>query len=222
MKNIIISLLFLIPLIPVQAQDAKKALVPDTAYLRTIRQRATKIVTALDITDTAKFRRVRDIVAAQYSDLNDIHTDRNSKTKSAKQTLKNKDSLALAVKAYENEADAKMYNLHFAFISKLLVDLTPDQVAQVKDGLTYSVLPITFKGYQSMLPQLTEPQKAQIYAWLVEAREHAIDAESSEKKHGWFGKYKGRINNYLSTQGYDMKKASDEWAKRLKEEGINL
>ncbi len=33
---------------------------------------------------------------------------------------------------------------------------------------------------------------------LWEAREHAIDGGSSEEKHAWFGKYKGRIiNNYL-------------------------
>jgi len=31
------------------------------------------------------------------------------------------------------------------------------------------------------------------------------------------GRYKGRINNYLSAQGYDMKKAGQEWQKRLKE-----
>jgi hypothetical protein len=65
-----------------------------------------------------------------------------------------------------------------------------------------------------MLPGLTEQQKAQILVWLTEAREHAMDAESSEKKHAWFGKYKGRINNYLSAAGYDMKKAGEDWQKR--------
>ena len=29
-----------------------------------------------------------------------------------------------------------------------------------------------------------------------------------------YGKYKGRINNYLSSEGYDLKKASKEWAER--------
>ena len=31
-----------------------------------------------------------------------------------------------------------------------------------------------------------------------------------------FGKYKGRINNYLSAQGYDLKKEGIEWQKRIK------
>jgi hypothetical protein len=72
-----------------------------------------------------------------------------------------------------------------------------------------------------MILTLTEEQKKQIYTYLVEAREHAIDAESSDKKHAMFGKYKGKINNYLSAAGYDMKKEGDEWQKRIKEKETN-
>jgi Protein of unknown function (DUF3826) len=60
-------------------------------------------------------------------------------------------------------------------------------------------------------------QKTKIYEWLKEAREIAMDAESSDKKHAVFGKYKGRINNYLSAEGYDLKKATEEWQQRIKE-----
>jgi hypothetical protein len=67
-----------------------------------------------------------------------------------------------------------------------------------------------------MIPSLKEEEKKQIRSWLVEAREYAMDAESSEQKHAWFGKYKGRINNYLSKQGYDSQKEREEWMKRLK------
>ena len=63
-----------------------------------------------------------------------------------------------------------------------------------------------------------QKQKEQIYLWLVEAREYAMDAESSEKKHAWFGKYKGKVNNYLSAEGIDMKKAGEEWQERIKKE----
>jgi hypothetical protein len=57
----------------------------------------------------------------------------------------------------------------------------------------------------------------QILAWLKEAREFAMDAENSNKKHGWFGKYKGRINNYLSKRGYDLVKEREGWYKRIEE-----
>jgi hypothetical protein len=67
-----------------------------------------------------------------------------------------------------------------------------------------------------MIPRLTDVQKQQIYTWLTEARDHAMDAESSDKKHWWFGKYKGRINNYLAAAGYDLKKEGEEWEARKK------
>ena len=67
-----------------------------------------------------------------------------------------------------------------------------------------------------------EEEKAQIYAWLVEAREFALDAENSNKKHAAFGKYKGRINNYLAKRGYDLKKEREEWYKRVKARGGSL
>jgi len=47
--------------------------------------------------------------------------------------------------------------------------------------------------------------------------EKAMDAESADKKHAVFGKYKGRINNYLSAAGIDMKKEEAAWQQRIKE-----
>src|SRR5262249_9754562 len=111
---------------------------------------------------------------------------------------------------------AKLKQQHDAYIAQLKKELTNEQVEQVKDGMTYRVLPITYTAYQEMIPTLTEAQKQQIYTWLLEAREYAMDAESSDKKHQWFGKYKGRINNYLSAAGYDLKKEEEGWAARRK------
>ncbi|MGH8018178.1 MAG: DUF3826 domain-containing protein, partial [Opitutaceae bacterium] len=70
-------------------------------------------------------------------------------------------------------------------------------------------------------PGLTGEQKRQILAWLAEAREHAMDAGSSEAKHAWFGKYKGKINNYLAAAGYDAKKAEKTWLERRKAQARN-
>ena len=87
--------------------------------------------------------------------------------------------------------------------------------------MTYGVCQVTFSGYLAMLPDLTEEQKKHIMFFLVEAREIAMDAGSSREKHQWFGKYKGKINNYLSAAGYDLKKASKEWNNRRKTAGYD-
>jgi hypothetical protein len=68
-------------------------------------------------------------------------------------------------------------------------------------------VPLTLAGYRKMLPEMTPKESRQIEAWLVEAREYAMVSGSSHAKHGWFGKYKGKITNYLSRRGYDLKKA---------------
>ena len=99
--------------------------------------------------------------------------------------------------------------------------MTKAQIEQVKDGMTYRVFPITLAAYEDMLPSLTQEQKLKIYEWLKEARELAMDEGSSNKKHAVFGKYKGRINNYLSAQGYDMKKESRDWEERVRQKKVN-
>jgi hypothetical protein len=55
---------------------------------------------------------------------------------------------------------------------------------------------------------------AQIMTELIAAREIAMDAGTAEEKHQVFGKFKGRINNYLTAQGYDLKEASKRLQKK--------
>jgi len=121
------------------------------------------------------------------------------------------------IKTIEASVNNKIDALHATFISRLSSDLSAEQVTKIKDGMTYNVLNVTYHAYVDMIPSLTKEQKDQMMAWLVEAREHAMDGESSEKKHWWFGKYKGRINNYLSAQGYNINKEREEWEKRNKQ-----
>ncbi|WP_246197755.1 DUF3826 domain-containing protein [Chitinophaga agrisoli] len=198
---------------------AQQTAAPDTAYTRAITQRADKIVTTLGITDAAKSTKVRDIIVQQYRDLNDLQMVHDPAVKAAKEQLKeDKPALEAKLKGIEAENDAKLSKLHAAYLAKLSANLTTQQVDQVKDGMTYGVVPLTYRVYTEILPNLTEAQKTQMMAWLVEAREHAMDAGSSDKKHAWFGKYKGRINNYLAANGIDMKQAEKEWRERKKAE----
>lgn len=200
--------LFFATIAPVFAQDAQADKKQEAAYMRVTNERADKIVKTLDIAEASKALRILDIIAQQYRDLSKIHDARDAKIKVVKeQAGENQGTTNAQIKSIEAKADAQLNKLHDQYISKLSAELTPEQVAQVKDGMTYGVLPLTYKGYLALLPDLTKQQKAQIMAYLEEAREHAMDAGSSEKKHHWFGQYKGKINNYLSAEGYDLKKA---------------
>jgi hypothetical protein len=194
------------------SQDEKEA-----TYVKMITDRADKIVAKLNISDPAKFRRVSDIVAMQYRNLNDIYNRRDAALKVLKENVGGNKPDANAIKEIDAIVTTSVDSLHTIYLASLSSELTGQQVTQVKDGMTYGVLPLTYNAYVDELPNLTETQKKQIMDWLVEAREHSMDAESSKKKHDWFGKYKGRINNYLSKEGYDMKNAQVEWQKRINE-----
>jgi len=185
-------------------------------YVKDITGRADKIVANLAISEIKKAENVRNIIRDQYSNLNDIYTQRDLKAKEIKSKNEgNKVERDSALAKQNREVTKSLDKLHKKYISKLSAQLTDEQVDLVKNGMTYNVLPITYKAYQEEILTLTEAQKKQIWVWLVEAREHAMDAESSNKKHAWFGKYKGRINNYLSAAGYDLKKEGIEWQKRI-------
>jgi hypothetical protein len=168
---------------------------PEPAYTRTITGRADKIVKTLDISDADKSARVRDIIVQQYRNLNAIQNQRDKDVKSSPESAA----------GIRERADGLTKRVHQDYLAKLSAELTPEQVDRVKDGMTYGVLATTYRAYLAQTPELTDEQKQQIMAYLVEARELAMDGGSSEEKHGVFRKYKGRINNYLSAQGYKLK-----------------
>ena len=176
---------------------------PDPDYTRIITGRADKIVKTLEITDADKKTRVRDIIAQQYRDLNAIHTRRDKEIEAAR-TATDKESGEAQAKTIRERADSCVKELHQNYLAKLSAELTAEQVDQVKDGMTYGILPVTYRAYLAQAPELTEAQRQQIMAYLVEARELAMDGGTSEEKHAWFRKYKGKINNYLSAQGYKL------------------
>lgn len=195
----------------------QKAAATDDQYLKALESRVTKILAPLNIEKKRKQSKVHQIVLNQYQTLNAIHSTRDQKIKELKSgNAASANELKKMIADLESAAGQEITAVHSSFLHDLRRHLTDAQVDAVKDGMTYNVANITFKGYQDMLPALNDSQRTKIWNWLAEAREIAMDAETSEKKHWWFGKYKGRINNYLSSEGFDMKKESEAWQKRIK------
>lgn len=183
----------------------KKPAKPDTEaeYTAKLEQRAADILKVLELADDAKAQRVRGLVIAQYRALRDWHDGLDAKLKGAA------DEEARVIRT-------SLRTLHDRFIAGLAAELTPAQVERVKDRMTYDKVRVTYDGYVEMLPQLTAAQKTRVLEMLKEAREEAMDGGSSEEKTAIFGRYKGRINNYLSAEGYDLKQAGKDWAERRK------
>ena len=176
------------------------------AYARVLDERATKIVATLGIADAVKSNRVHVIIVKQYRDLSEIHEARDEQISAAKEKAgDDKTTANAAIEPARAAAQSKIEQLHAVYLKKLAGELTSEQVDQVKDGMTYGVAPNTYAVYLKMYPELTAAQKLQIKLFLHEARELAMDGSTSAEKHTVFGKYKGKINNYLSKAGYDAK-----------------
>ena len=220
-KILLLSILLWTGWVSAQAIDLDKEN-RDPKYVESIVSRSQKIVDKLGINDAKIAEDVRNVIANRYFTLNDIYETRDAKVKEIKESDLVGEAKNNALKAAEDAKDAALYRTHFAFPADLSLFLTEEQIEAVKDGMTYGVLKITYDSHLDMIPSLKKEEKAQIYAWLKEAREFAIDAENSDRKHAFFGKYKGRINNYLAKRGYDLTKEREEWYKRVKARGGSL
>lgn len=179
-------------------------------YEQVIAGRADKVLATLDGLSPEARGRVREALLDFSRSINAWHEAHGPRRKALKSR---QDDEAKGELATLEEA---LGTIRTAFVERLSADLSPEQVEKVKDGLTYNVLHVTERAYHDMIERLTDAQKAMIHGQLVEARDLAIGEGSSEAKHAVFGKFKGRINNELSRQGYDLKQEERGWQARRK------
>ena len=191
-----------IALLSVAAFAAETNSAPDQAeakYTAAIEGRTVAILQILNLSDTSKAAKVHDIIITQYRALNAWHDENDAKLKAAKA-----DTNAVA------EIRASLKTIHDNFLSQLAENLSPDQIEQVKDKMTYGKVQFTYAGYMSAYPDLADVHKQKILELLKEAREIAMDGGSADEKTAVFQRYKGKINIYLSKQGVQSEKEKEK------------
>jgi hypothetical protein len=215
--KILAAMTFFCGPIPVQAADSSTMSTPPVtsdevkaAYEIAVEKRTLKIMQVLSITDSTKSNRVQIMIIANYhalrardeaidDELGDLATDSN-------QWHVQKNVMILAM----------CQPFHDRFLAALSKELTPDQIETVKDQLTYGKVKFTYDAYCSIIPNLTDDQKARILDLLRQAREVAMEGGSSGEKDLIFQQYKDQINAWLQTQGIDVNKATQDWVKQQK------
>lgn len=180
----------------------------EAAYLQVLDGRATKILMTLQEKDTEKLETAKNLIIDQYRSLSSLHdsSDKDIKTIANDASIDKKIAES-KIKSIKLQTELAIFKLHRHYIAQLASLLSPEDVEAVKDGMTYGVINNTYGRYLELLPELKEHEKQAILAMLMEAREYAMDGGSSSEKHGWFRKYKGKINNYLSAAGYNISDA---------------
>ncbi len=184
----------------------------DSEYSQKLEIRVDKIVSSLALADGAKQGRVHEVFVGQYRELNAWHASHDAELKTLRRAAASPGDAVAKKKIQAIEQSLQV--LHAAFLQKLGTDLTAAQVETVKDTMTYNKVKVTYDAYCQIVPNLTESDKTRILELLKEARELAMDGGSAEEKSAVFGQYKGKINNYLSTTGHDVKKAYRDWGTR--------
>ena len=167
----------------------------EAKYTAAIEGRTADILKILALADGDKTAKVHDAIIAQYRALKAWHDENDAKLKASA-----KDTNAVA------QIRSSLKTIHDAFLARLSESLTPEQIEQVKDKMTYGKVQFTFAGYVAAYPNLTDEHKQKILELLKQAREEAMDGGSAEEKTAVFQRYKGKINNYLSKQGLHAEK----------------
>jgi len=195
---------------PAKPADAGATGPDDAAYLKKLDARVAPIVASLGV-DQEKATRLHGLIVAQYRAVNDWHAAHDARLKELHGVAKDTDTeKAVAAKREILDATAVLLSLHHRFIAALGTDLNTEQIEKVKDGMTVGKVQFTYGGYLEKYPELTDAQKAQVLKFLKVAREEAMDAGSMDEKSAIFNQYKGKINNYLASQGVGQGKGKKE------------
>lgn len=175
----------------------------EAVYTTLIEDRTDAIVNALNVTNAAVSKNVRDLLIGQYRLMRARDILINAQLKAAGKEA-----------SYENRAPALLAEskiLHDSLFAQLATLLSPEQVEAIKDKMTYNKVKVTSDAYVAIVPDLTAAEKAKILELLKAAREEAVDGGSAPEKSDIFQKYKNQINAYLDAQGHDTAKAFAEW-----------
>lgn len=203
-------------LISVNAQKAKTP--EDIKYLEVLSNRSDKILDQyVQLPEGEIKEKVRDLMVKQYWDLNKIHDQKDLKIKELKQSGLSDEKFGKEKSRLENKAEKKLVKLQKKYLRNLSKYLNKQQIDGIKDGMTLGAFDHNYRGFTELIPSLKQDEKEYIYNQLVEARDKAMNMGSSEDKQAVFRQYKGRINNYLSQQGYDLDQERIGWNKRIEE-----
>ncbi|AOZ99230.1 DUF3826 domain-containing protein [Flavobacterium commune] len=190
-------------------------------YINDINERAATIVSKLDINDADK-KEVKTIVLKQYINIEKIEFKRDSQLEKLKKTVTDQEEQKLKSEEVWVKYKASISKLHDSYLDKLSKKLNELQIVQVKDAMTYHVMPKTYHNFLDMFQNLKDVQKKMIYDHLVEARENAMNVGTHKWQFQWFAKYRGKINNILASQGIELHHTSKAWEKKQLEKKNHL
>lgn len=116
-------------------------------------------------------------------------------------------------------ADSAMpKEVHETLMNGLRKVLSEDQVEAILDKYTVGKVAFTMKGYQAIVPDLTEEEETVILSYLKQAREQAIDYKSMKQISAIFEIYKTKCEQYLNSNGRNWRQLYKAYVEKVKAE----
>lgn len=203
------------------ATNSSAASAAQRSDLATLEKRAKPVLADLKLADASKESAVHAILLSHFAAMKEWHDTNDARIQALwgdfnKARSAQDQTRADAVMGRMDDVYRSFKPQHEAFLKNLGAHLAPEQIEQVKDTLTVNKVKITHNAYNEIFHGLNAEQNAFILKNLKAAREEAIDAGSMPEKSAFFKKYKIKIEAYLTTQGYDVKKCYQEFVAKQK------
>ena len=116
-------------------------------------------------------------------------------------------------------ADSAMpKEVHEKLMKDLRRVLTEEQVEQILDKYTVGKVAFTLKGYQAIVPDMTEEETAFVLEQLKLAREQAIDYKNMKQISAIFEIYKTKCEQYFNEHGRNWRQMFKDYVNKRKAE----
>lgn len=116
-------------------------------------------------------------------------------------------------------ADSAMpEEVHEKLMKNLRRVLTEEQIEQILDKYTVGKVAFTLKGYQAIVPDMTEEETAYVLGQLKLAREQAIDYKNMKQISAIFEIYKTQCEKYFNEHGRNWRQMFKDYVNKRKAE----
>lgn len=116
-------------------------------------------------------------------------------------------------------ADSAMpESVHETLIKGLRRVLTEEQVEAILDKYTVGKVAFTLKGYQAIVPDMTEEETAFVLGQLKLAREQAVDYKNMKQISAVFEIYKTKCEQYFNEHGRNWRQMFKDYVNKRKAE----
>ncbi|MBN2165148.1 MAG: DUF3826 domain-containing protein [Marinilabiliaceae bacterium] len=180
-------------------------------------KKATEWVQSLNLSDKEKEQRIIKVVTNHLTAVRNWHNEHPATT--VPEGINPRTGEKLTELDRQIIADSAMPNeVHENLMSGLRADLLEEQVEAILDKYTVGKVAFTMKGYQAIVPDLTDEESATILSYLKEAREMAVDYKSMKQISAIFEIYKTKCEQYLNGNGRSWRDLYRAYVKKVKEE----